>query len=238
MTLQIYDPAFVETDDICEDAPQNTGSPSGTNVRNNMNSYANIDGSARYCWTADDDPPNRFCTGDMLNGSRGTRHVVRPARADGHLPARQRDADHGLHEAVQGLPPRPTPWASPAPGSGRPATTPPPTPTTTLELAKVFHQWVTFCTFTPTVKGDYYLQIRTNVAIPGSAVADGAGGYSGNPNVTSQTGDDASVQGDGNNRFALRATGAARGSVSISGWEHMAIFANSEPPRRRSTMCG
>ena len=31
-------------------------------------------------------------------------------------------------------------------------------------LAKVYHQWVKLCTFTPPKAGDYYLQIRTNVA--------------------------------------------------------------------------
>ena len=48
VTLQIYDPAFVETDDLCEDAPDEHQQPAGTNVRNNMNSYANTDGLARY----------------------------------------------------------------------------------------------------------------------------------------------------------------------------------------------
>ena len=52
----------------------------------------------------------------------------------------------------------------------------------------MYHQWVKLCTFTPSAAGDYYLQIRTNVAIGGTA--DGEGGYSGNPKVYSQTGDD------------------------------------------------
>ena len=32
--------------------------------------------------------------------------------------------------------------------------------------------------------------------------------------------------GNGNNRFALRVTGPQRGSVSITGWDHMSIYAN------------
>ena len=93
------------------------------------------------------------------------------------------------------------------------------------ELAQVYHQWVTMCTFTPTMAGDYYLQVRTNVSL-GGATSDGKGGYQGNSNVTSQLDDNTNVKGNGNNRFALRVTGAVRGSVSISGWEEMGIYAN------------
>ncbi len=80
------------------------------------------------------------------------------------------------------------------------------------------------CTFTPSKAGDYYLQIRTNVALGGTA--DGEGGYANNPKVYSQTGDDTAVTGSGNNRFAIRATGSARGSVSIAGFQAMSIYAN------------
>ena len=89
---------------------------------------------------------------------------------------------------------------------------------------QVYHQWVALCTFTPTEAGDYYLQIRTNVKLGGTP--DGQGGTQNNPNVFSQTGDDTSVLGAGNNRFALRAKGAQAGSVSISGNQHMSIYAN------------
>ena len=80
------------------------------------------------------------------------------------------------------------------------------------------------CTFTPTQAGDYYLQIRTNVKRGG--VTDGQGGYKNNPNVFSQTGDDTSVGGNGNNRFAIRVKGAGAAGVSVSGYQHMSIYAN------------
>ena len=81
------------------------------------------------------------------------------------------------------------------------------------------------CTFTPTQAGDYYLQIRTNVALGGTA--DGEGGYKGNPKVYSQTGDDTTVDGSGNNRFAIRATGsAARRRSRSRATRHMSIYAN------------
>ncbi len=60
----------------------------------------------------------------------------------------------------------------------------------------------------------------------GGATSDGEGGYQGNSNVTSQLDDNTNVKGNGNNRFALRVTGAVRGAVSISGWEEMGIYAN------------
>ena len=36
------------------------------------------------------------------------------------------------------------------------------------ELSRIFHQWVSLCTFTPTRAGDYYLQVRTNVSLGGT----------------------------------------------------------------------
>ena len=51
----------------------------------------------------------------------------------------------------------------------------------------MFHQWLDLCTFTPDRTGDYYLQVRTNVALGG--ISDGEGGYDGNAAVYSQTGD-------------------------------------------------
>ncbi len=58
---------------------------------------------------------------------------------------------------------------------------------------------------------------------------DGYGGYGGNNDVFSQNGDDTSVGGNGNNRFALRVKSgstATTGAVSISGWQNMSIYAN------------
>ena len=88
----------------------------------------------------------------------------------------------------------------------------------------MFHQWLDFCTFTPNRTGDYYLQVRTNVALGGTS--DGEGGYDGNYHVYSQTGDKNSVHGSGNNRFAVRLKGTASGAVAVSGWQHMTIYAN------------
>jgi hypothetical protein len=92
------------------------------------------------------------------------------------------------------------------------------------------HQWVPLCTFTPTRAGDYYLQVRTNVAL-GGTVDPATGSYQpANPatsRVVTQTGDDTSVLGNGSNRFAVRAFGASTGAVAIAAWDRMPIFANA-----------
>lgn len=105
----------------------------------------------------------------------------------------------------------------------------------------MFHQWVPLCSFTPTKAGDYYLQVRTNVAMGGS-INDACGtgatpgactgsyrpGNAANSTVITQTGDDFSVKGNGANRFAARIVGAPSGSVSVSAYGRMPIFANSD----------
>ena len=37
------------------------------------------------------------------------------------------------------------------------------------QISSQFHNWVKFCTFTPTRAGDYYLQVRTNVSLGGGS---------------------------------------------------------------------
>ena len=83
-------------------------------------------------------------------------------------------------------------------------------------IAQSFHTWYTLCTIPgPLVKGDYYLQVRTNVPY-GAAQAS----------WTSQS-DNTTEQGQGANRFSIRAvvTGDAS-TVSVGSLQHMPIFAN------------
>ena len=104
-------------------------------------------------------------------------------------------------------------------------------------LSRVFHQWVPVCTFTPTRAGDYYLQVRTNVAL-GGTVDTVTGSYRpANPatsRVITQTGDDAGVTGNGSNRFAVRPTARAR-FWSGRRVGRMPIFANADSAARRSS---
>jgi hypothetical protein len=215
VTLQIYDPAWVENGDTC-----NVG-PTGT-MKNNMNPYTPTDGIARYSST-----PNNFCSGDVNNGTAGTGITT----------------SYDLRKPTDTYNPK---LATPITGCNKQyppywflgsGTSPKATPDTisnkTLDstlgtynqaLAQVYHQWSSLCTFTPTSAGDYYLQIRTNVALGGAP--DGQGGYQNNPKVYTQTGDDPAVTGSGNNRFSLRVTGSQRGAVSIAGFQAMSIYAN------------
>lgn len=207
ITLQIYDPAWVENGDNCETAPTVA---TGVSLVDNMNNYTTVDGTSRYALSA-----NSFCTGDVNNGA------VLPATSFALLKPTDtydpKKADIFSTSCIKQYP-----------GYAKADVT-----TATLKkgnakyndnLAKVFHQWVPLCTFTPTQVGDYYLQVRTNVAIGGSS--DSQGGYVGNTKVHSQTGDDTAVAGNGNNRFALRIVNAPSASVAVSGWQHMSIYAN------------
>ena len=206
LTLQIYDPAWVESGDSCETSPDNTSNK----LQDDMNDYTSADGNTRYAESA-----NNYCPGDVLNG--GTDPIT--TSYDVRNPTDTYNPSNGT--PVSGC-------TKQYPGYLKSAVT-----TAALrkgnaayddELAKVFHQWVPLCTFTPTREGDYYLQVRTNVALSGTS--DGQGGYQGNTAVYNQAGDDASVHGSGNNRFALRVKGAPAASVSVAGWQHMSIYAN------------
>ncbi|MBK9740087.1 MAG: hypothetical protein IPO93_11325 [Actinobacteria bacterium] len=202
VSLQVYDPAYVETESSCENL-DNAGSDR-IDV-NGINDWA-PDASTRYKSGA-----NVFCPGDRLDTSGSAMITSFALRA-------------------------PTPTLDPlqsAPVSGCArqftGTTDTPTRTQLLQgqsgynsyLASVFHQWVHLCTFRPTEPGDYYLQVRTNVASGGNAATS--------PAIT--TGLEPGVNG-----FAMRAAvfapdgtlnRAAAGQVSISGYERMPIRVNS-----------
>jgi hypothetical protein len=212
-TLQVYDPAFVQVGDDCAGNPSTSGT--GGAFVNNMSPFVPTDGIARY--TAGNATP--FCNGDVLGGgsasdiitSYGLRmptDTYQPKLAAPITSCQKQypgyDATNTRSEVLRGPPTANSKYK--------------------IDVAKVFRQWVDLCTFTPTVSGDYYLQIRTNVALGGTA--DGEGGYTSNPNVFSQSGDNSAVHGSGNNRFALRVKGAQRGNISISGFQAMGMYAN------------
>jgi hypothetical protein len=221
VTVQLYDPAFVETGNNCDVGPGKSASAPG---RQNMNPFTPSDGLTRY-----DESTNAFCTGDVLDG--GTVPIVTSydlrQPTDTYQPteatpitgcARQYPGYLKAAVTTQTLMDKNPNAADPTkPGNQG-------NPKYNADLSKVFHQWVALCTFTPSRAGDYYLQVRTDVALGG--VSDGQGGFVGNANVTGQGGDDKAVHGDGNNRFAVRVKGAAAGAVSVAGWQHMSIYAN------------
>jgi Flp pilus assembly protein TadG len=238
VTLQIYDPAWVETGDLCNDAPTNS---SGLPMRDNMNPYTTTDGRTRYHATGGSESPNSFCTGDVRNGgdtpivtSFGLRKPTDTYQPNQGTPITTCEKQYPgfLQDGNPGGNPDniSTGTLAQMQADGTDPSKPGTSPNSKYDdsLAQVFHQWVNFCTFTPTQAGDYYLQVRTNVALDTHA-PDGNGGYTDNDKVFSQTGDDTSVGGSGNNRFALRVKSSApsvSGAVSISGWQNMSIYAN------------
>ena len=161
-----------------------------------MNSYT-PDGLTRYLKTPSGGSPNNFCTGDVNNGTANISGVT--TSYDLRNPTDTYNPK--ITTPVSGCVRQYQPYYAAASGaktgtfSGVSNTTLDSTKTATYndDLAKVYHQWVKLCTFTPSKAGDYYLQIRTNVALGGAA--DGEGGYKDNPKVYSQTGDDTAVDG-------------------------------------------
>lgn len=214
--VQLYDPAYVSTGSRC------TLAPTGTLAANNLNPFATLDALTRYALTSSGGTPNQFCSGDdPSSGNRvGSSEIGTVTSFALRAPQdNQRPQD-----------------APPIAGCARqyPGYTTSQVTANALtlgrssynaSLAAVFHQWSTLCTFTPSVAGDYYLQVRTNVALGGTP--DGLGGYTGNTAVYTQTGDDSNVRGNGTNSFAIRAISTQGAAISVAGWDRMAIFANS-----------
>lgn len=213
--LQIYDPAYVATGSRC------TVAPTGTLPGLSMNPFATLDALLRYALTTVGSP-NGFCSGDDPNsGNRiGSSEIATVT-------------SFGLREPRDTMRPLDAP---PVPGCARqyPGYTSSQVTANALRsshrsynasLAAVFHQWSTLCTFTPTVAGDYYLQVRTNVPLGGES--DGVGGHTGSTKIFTQTGDDSTVKGNGTNSFAVRAISSQGSHISVAGWDRMAIFANA-----------
>ena len=212
VTIQLYDPAFVAQGDYCE-----TG-PSGSAVdNNNWNPYATTDAINRYRKLSSTST-NTFCTGDVATTTAPT---VTSFGLRGLTDLNDARKAPPITSCVRQYPGY---AASDLSRSALRSTS----SAYNQNLARVFHQWVPMCTFTPSEAGDHFIQVRTNVELS-TSTPDGNGGYSGNTQVFTQTGDDTSVGGGGANRFAIRAfsSGVGAGAISVSAWERMPIYANA-----------
>lgn len=226
LDLQLYDPAYVDTRSRCDDIPAISGDTLGTNTytdnageryRNDPNPIA--DGKPSYCTGDNDNSGLRFGDEVPTVTSFG---LIRPTDTFNPYDARANEpADRicsvqypGFSKGGSGD----APWTSTLPGAA-PGGTATEQLSQDSELTRLFHQWVDFCTIPgPVEAGDYYLRVRTNVAF-------------GNPDgVFTQEGDDVSVQGNGANRFAVRAIPSSSSDVdkvAVSPYTRMPIFANS-----------
>ena len=231
--MQLYDPAFVMTGQTC--GPNNPYSatdhlPAWSAFDDNMNPFVTTDGRTRYA-RVDTIPVGReptvpFCTGDHYPGASPPTSKMTTT----FMVREQTDTMDPMQAPVVG-------GCAKQYGSFGSLTQAPTydnlkstKPTYNSQLAQVFHNWTSLCTFTPTRAGDYYLHVRTNKShvfptdelvrtVPTGDVASISG-----PNG------DATPTGAGVNSFAIRAvtpSGAER-EVAVSGWDRMPIYANSE----------
>jgi hypothetical protein len=222
ITLQLYDPGFVRTEQDC------SGLDTRSAFEDTMNPLV-TDGRLRY-----GDPATqanaaaiaaakRFCSGDYYpnSGTPMTTSFVLRDPVDTLSPT-DAPVHQGCVKQYKGV------HKAPTPGQLRRAAA----DTYDAHLASYFHTWTDLCTFTPTAAGDYYLQVRSNVAFGGSTTANGnqpALISTDNPAASADKGD-ADPKGFGNNAFGIRAVTAAGSeqAVSVSGYARMPIFANAE----------
>lgn len=226
--LQLYDPAYINTGSFaCGSLPASTA----TGMSDTMNPYV-TDGRRRYSRNLSPVPASAglapFCNGDTRpadydtsgGGAPTTTFVLRD-QTDTQDPMKATPmTSAGCVKQYRGT------TVVPTVNSLTSAST-----TYNEHLARMFHNWIPFCTFTPTRAGDYYLQVRTNVNFAGVEEANTGGNASmissGTPAAYAESGDTNS--GVGNNTFAMRAVMPAglQDSVAVAGYERMPIFANA-----------
>jgi hypothetical protein len=214
LTIQAFDPAFVNVGDLCTSGNFGSGATAAVNAKNQYNYNA---GTSAATATPKEDPAlyasgqtNPYCTGDMLFGSTppDTTYTIRqPVQTsnpwdptsysvvssctktykgfDGNLYTALNQYQQDSNAAVK----YPLQQAA-----GYNAA-----------VASEFRQWNTLCAFSGTVPaGTYFIQVQGNAP-------------------------DDDPAGNGHNRFALRAFGSSpadNAAIAISGYTNMAIYAN------------
>jgi Flp pilus assembly protein TadG len=222
VTVQLYDPAFVHTGLSCASLP------AATALANDMNPYTKLDGKARYGKenTASSTGAS-FCTGDstIAKSSAITTSFEMREQTDTQDPMNGAPIS-GCIKQYSGRTTAPAAnelkYSSTWPAAGGPSAT------YDDDLAKVFHNWTSLCTFTPTRAGDYYLHVRTNVSAGGTASNNTANKlkiYTGNSAVSAKTGN--LTTGEGVNSFGVRLVSDVSNLVSVSGYDRMPIFDNA-----------
>jgi Flp pilus assembly protein TadG len=256
ISLQAYDPAYIDTGATCADL-------AGSGFFNGMNRY--VPGTVsptvpafpnraqdRYEDSLTLTNPsggatqeNQFCNGDNNPGGAGigahegfvTSYVLRQL-TDSFNPTAALPFDGCTKQFT---------YSNSFPTVTE-LTEPPPTNSSyEPTLAKIFHQWVEICTFTPPDAGDYFLQVLTNVKVPSSGMTaenttpscstsvpciytvTGRDDTTSNP-VAYPIASDVDKTGQGHNLYALRATAGSSGLnslISVSGYERFPIYSNT-----------
>lgn len=223
--IQIYDPAFVPAGLTCGSLPD-------SGLSNSMNDWVS-DGLTRYGDATSNTAAKKFCPGDSFVGSSTTsRATVTTFQMRNRTETNNPDKATALAacpaKQFRGFTSAPSANALNKNSSSY-----------NDQLAQVFHQWVSVCTFTPGAVGDYFLQVRTNVSLGGSSSTNTKSNspviYTGNSAAAAVNGnyDD----GAGANAFAVRAvpqpvTGASsvRDDIAVSAYERMPILQIAASP--------
>jgi hypothetical protein len=229
ISLQLYDPEFANTSSNCGYLPS-SASFSGSG---NANPYVTMaDATDRYSKNGTNYAT--YCTGDQFprtdtnitsTPTPMTTTFVLRHQIDSQDPTRAAvESDTGGNPCVKqygGY----TPAYSGGSFSWSANTLLSSSGSYNAQLAQVFHNWTTMCTFTPDVAGDYYLQVRSNVSSGGSCNGILC---SGNPAASAATGN--TTTGEGSNAFAMRAVtqSGQENSVAVAGYSHMPISINAD----------
>jgi Flp pilus assembly protein TadG len=225
--LQLYDPTYIRTgENQCDEMP------SESSFSNNPNPYA-TDAKVRY-GRPTSSAGRFFCTNDHESGT----NLEKPMVTSFVLREQTDTLDPLQGDVVTSTSGQRciTQYGTLVDDDGDPAV-----PTVNqlrsdrsaynLQLAQTFHNWVSFCSFTPTRAGDYYVQVRTNVSTSGGTPVPNNGKdplvFTGNLAAAAATGD-ADPKGSGDNSFAMRAhvEPGYEKYVSVAGYERMPIYAN------------
>ncbi len=217
MTVELFDPMFVDVGDQCERANRLEKTSDGLwDGGDGPNPFVS-DATQRYAWGNNTTTPSTagtFCTGDILfdTGSSAADRATNAAKlnttfallnpTDTFDPLRStvicKDSYGGFSgDLTKAL----------VAGDGEYNAT----------VAENFRQWRPMCTISnPEVGRDYYLLVRTNIP----PTADDARVL--NP------AEDSSVGGGGHNRYGIRVKvgGGASSAVAMSALERMPIYAN------------
>lgn len=221
--LQLYDPMFVNTGQACALLPASSAFPNDAAYTNPY--VQNSDAGSRY--SRDGTGSTDFCPGDSYAGN-GSGANPRHPMVTSFVLREQTDTQNPMKTAVQN---DNTGGAACIKQYGAYNTSNGGInasffrDSANYEITEQFHNWIKFCSFTPTRAGDYYLQVRTNVSLGGMGA-----GYirSGNTSAAELTGN--TTTGEGSNSFAIRAVTppGRENQVAVSGYNHMPIYVNSD----------